>query len=235
MGAISFSIDQKLLALLTRELPIKTFVETGTFKGESLQIARSIFPDCYSIELSQEYYQAAVRHFAGQTGVHLLHGESPVCLRDLREKLQAIPTLFWLDAHWCVAENTAGDTSQSPLLGELRAIGSLHPQSVVLIDDARLYLCPPPAPHRANDWPDFHSIIEALAALNPTHRFMVWNDVIAFYPLSLQSSISKFAHDTGVDWLQISLLAHEYQMQGKMKHERRERVRNLLNPFRARK
>src|SRR4051794_41025566 len=52
MGAISFSLDEKLLALLSRELPLKLFFETGTFQGESLRIARPFFPECHSVELS---------------------------------------------------------------------------------------------------------------------------------------------------------------------------------------
>ena len=52
MGAISFSIDEKLLAFFKRELPVKTFAETGTFKGDSLEIARKFFDACYSVEAS---------------------------------------------------------------------------------------------------------------------------------------------------------------------------------------
>ena len=63
----------------------------------------------------------------------------------------AQPALFWLDAHWCGSADTAGEGAVSPLSGELASIGSLHPQSVILIDDARAYLCAPPPPGHARE------------------------------------------------------------------------------------
>src|SRR5580698_970577 len=104
MGAISFSLDVRLLDLLTREAGLKIFFETGTFKGETLALARKYFPESHSVELSLEYYAAAARNFAGQPDVHLHQGESPALLRAHQARLQETPTLFWLDAHWCSAD-----------------------------------------------------------------------------------------------------------------------------------
>ena len=123
MGAITFSIDEELLGLLCRELSLNVFFETGTFEGESLEIARKYIVECHSVELSPEYYAVAAARFAGEPAVHLHQGESSACLRSQRARFTAVPTLFWLDAHWCAAENTAGGNSQSPLLRELEAIG----------------------------------------------------------------------------------------------------------------
>jgi hypothetical protein len=204
MGAIHFSIDERLLTLFARELPILTFVETGTFKGESLRAARKIFPECHSIEMSPEYFAEAQKNFANSDGIHLHHGDSPSALSRFQQTLASKPTLFWLDAHWCVGEHTAGAESQSPLLGELRAIGELHPESVVLIDDARLYLCAPPQPHRYSDWPGLHDVVQALFALNTNHRLCICNDVVMFYPARVEAAVSRHAHEHGVDWLSIA-------------------------------
>ncbi|HYQ70464.1 MAG TPA: glycosyltransferase, partial [Gammaproteobacteria bacterium] len=108
-----------------------------------------------------------------------------------------------LDAHWCCADATAGSDSQTPLLEELQAIGSLQPSSVLLIDDARLYLSSPPEPHRLADWPDFHAVVLALLALSQQHRLMVYNDVIIFYPQALRSELSDYTHKHGRDLLRI--------------------------------
>ncbi len=224
MGAINFSIDEELLELLCRELPLGIFFETGTFEGESLEIARKYFSECHSVELSPEYHAVAAARFAGQTGVHLYQGESSECLRSQRALLTSVPTLFWLDAHWCVAENSAGGNSQSPLLEELKAIGRLHPQSVILIDDARLYLCPPPAPHRFMDWPDFHSLMNALAALGPRHRVMILNDVIVVHPQTIHETLSSFAHQHGVDWLIAADRARQFALEHHLKTPRKRRT-----------
>jgi len=204
MGAISFSLDERLLTLATRELSLEVFVETGTFKGETLRMASKHFKECHSVELSADLHREVAPTFQGKAGVHLHQGESPEYLRGKREGFSKRPMFFWLDAHWCVAEHTAGADSQSPLLGEIAAIGTLHPQSVVAIDDARLYLCPPPAPHRLADWPDFHDIVRALLALSGAHRLMVLDDVILFYPERLRPALEKHAHEHGADWLRLA-------------------------------
>jgi hypothetical protein len=233
MGAISFSLDQRLLNLLTSVLPLQTFVETGTFKGETLRLACPLFKECHSVELSPKLYRAAVKQFGGQAGVHLHHGPSPEFLRAKRDRFASVPTLFWLDAHWCVAEQTAGGESQTPLLAELEAIHALHPQSVLLIDDARLYLCPPPAPHRAGDWPDFHAVVQALLPLSRGHRLMVLNDVILFYPENLRAAVSAYAWEHGTDWLILAQDAREFRRpRDRRLKARLNRLVSRLNPFR---
>jgi hypothetical protein len=211
MGAISFSLNERLVAFLVRELPLEVFVETGTFQGDSLQRARKFFQECFSVELSHELFTAAVAKFRDDPAAHLHQGESPAFLLAHRQVYCARPALFWLDAHWCVADHTAGTDSQSPLIRELQAIGPLHPQSVVLIDDARLYLCPPPAPHRLADWPDFHEVNQALSQLSSGHRLAVYDDVLLFYPGSIRAGLTEFMHKHGADWLHLANLAREFQ------------------------
>jgi hypothetical protein len=159
--------------------------------------------------MSPELHRAAVERFQGQPGMQLASADSPDFLREHREDFASRAVLFWLDAHWCCADATAGSESQSPLLDELRAIGSLHPSSVLLIDDARLYLSSPPEPHRLADWPDFHEVVLALLALSPQHRLMVYNDVILFYPQALRSELSDYTHKHGKDLLRIMRAARK--------------------------
>ena len=179
MGAIFFTLDAALLRELQRHLPLECFVETGTFRGDSLAVAQDLFKECLSVELSAEYYAAARQRFtAGH--VHLFHGDSATVLAQQKARYAGRPALFWLDAHWCAAENTAGEKSQCPLLAELAAIGPLHPQSVVLIDDARYFLGPPPVPHEITAWPDWESVLRALRQLSPAHAVICSNDTLLF-------------------------------------------------------
>jgi myosin heavy subunit len=106
-----------------------------------------------------------------------------------------------LDAHWCVANDTSGEQSQCPLLEEILAIGQLNDQSVILIDDARLFLAPPPKPHEASQWPSLDNIINKLHKLSNQHEIMVINDVIVFYPTNVREPITEYAREVGVDWL----------------------------------
>lgn len=204
MGAITFSIDEALLDFFVRVLNVEVFVETGTFEGDSLAIASRKVAECHSVELSQTYFDGARERFAGQPNIHLHLGESAAFLRAVAPRIAGRSVLYWLDAHWCAAENTAGQDSQSPILEEIKAIDKLCQSHTLCIDDARLYLCPPPAPHRYTDWPDFYSVITALLRVAPEHRFMVLNDVIIVYPQDFREALERFAFDNGVDWLHLA-------------------------------
>lgn len=211
MGAIHFSLDEKLVRFFTEKLPVKTFVETGTFRGDTLAMARRYFLDCHSAELSQELHDAACKRFTDDASIHLHQGPSQDFLASVSAEMSAKPVFFWLDAHWCSADNTAGQDSQSPLVEELAAIGKLHPDSVVLIDDARLYLSTPPAPHAISDWPDIHDIAPGLFALGDSHRMSVFDDIIAFYPARLQKELARHIHENAVDWLDLVAAARKHQ------------------------
>lgn len=216
MGAINFSMSGPLVQFLQEKLPLDTFIETGTFKGDTLRSVAGMFKECFSVELSSLHHQAAEQVLKELVNVQVSCGPSPEFLAQHQKEWSAKPVLFWLDAHWCSADQTAGFESQSPLIDELKAIGRLHYQSVLLIDDARLYLCPPPLPHRYRDWPDFDEIITALRDLSAEHRVMIWNDVIVFYPKAIRSAIDRFASENGVDWLSI-VQSHEKRLSAKRK------------------
>jgi hypothetical protein len=149
MGAVTFSLDMRLLTALKAELSLNAFVETGTFRGDTIAEVAEYFDEVYSIELSAELSEAASARFATQPRVTILHGSSSQKLAEIRSAFDGKSALFWLDAHWCVASGTAGASSQCPLLDELRAINILNEQSVILIDDARLFLAPPLAPTKS--------------------------------------------------------------------------------------
>jgi hypothetical protein len=219
MGAINFSLDPELVQFLRKQLPLGLFVETGAYLGDSIDVARQFFPDCRSVEMSPKLYERTRARFAGINNVKLEQGDSGAFFQRHREEFAAAAALFWLDAHWCEADSTSGKESQSPLLAELAALGTLHADSVVMVDDARLYLAPPPHPHRSKDWPDFSAVLQALSSLSSSHRLMVLNDVLLFYPSRIAPAMLEFARQHGTDW---GLLAHN--LRG---HEERERERRL--------
>jgi hypothetical protein len=201
MGAVTFSLDPALLECLRNAIRLEVFVETGTFEGATAELAAASFLEVHSVELSEEYCQRARERLAGYSSVLLHQGESPKVLRELRPRLEGRGVLFWLDAHWCDAGETAGVDSQCPLLHELKAIGRLNDESAVLIDDARLFLCPPPGAHRAEQWPSFDAIVRQLIDLSQHHELLVFNDVICFYPRTAALPIHRFALGHGFDWL----------------------------------
>lgn len=203
MGAVTFSIDPEIIRALKQALPLKYFVETGTFEGETVEQVKLMFEEVHSIELAEDYYSKAVERFGNDSRVNLYCGSSEVVLKSLHPRFASEATLYWLDAHWCVADKTAGYQSQCPLLQELDAIQALNPHSVILIDDARLFLCPPPHPHEVTQWPSFDAIIKKLYSLSSAHEVMVLNDVILYYPSQIREPVQQFAHGVSIDWLSI--------------------------------
>ena len=92
------------------------------------------------------------------TNIYLHKRKSATVLEASSTKYAAKLLMFWLNEHWFVSKNTSGNNSQSPLREELQSIGKLHPQGVLLIDDALLCLYSSPEPHRFTDWPYFQYI-----------------------------------------------------------------------------
>src|SRR6516165_10667553 len=89
MGAITFSIDPDLVRCLKRALPLTTFVETGTFEGESTALALPFFDRIYTVEQSAEYYLQARQRFADQPSVSVHHDGSEHFLRAFAERLRS--------------------------------------------------------------------------------------------------------------------------------------------------
>lgn len=221
MGVIDFSVNEALLRRLAELTDAEVFFETGTFHGASIEIARRIFPRCLSVEMAEPLYRAAKQRFAGDAAIELFLGESPTVIRELADELRARRVVYWLDAHWCTSRESAGESSQTPLIDELNAIDRLNDDSVVMIDDARLYAATPPPPHRYTDWPSFDEVLRALLALNPTHRMMILNDVILFYPRPIEAEMAAYAATHGVNWRHTARDARKYQ-----------RIRRALNFWR---
>ncbi|MDP3704622.1 MAG: hypothetical protein Q8R24_01775 [Legionellaceae bacterium] len=203
MGAVTFSIDPRLIAALNNHLAFDVFVETGTFRGETIDIIMSHFNRIYSVELSPHYYENAVRKFADDPNITIVNADSATALKAILPEIQDRPAMFWLDAHWCVADATAGEMSQCPLLAELDAIKQLNDQSMIIIDDARLFLATPQAPHEISNWPTLDAITRALFRLSSRHQICVVNDCILFFPQAIEEQIKQFSYQHGVDWLDL--------------------------------
>lgn len=75
---------------------------------------------------------------------------------------------------------TYGKNDECPLLDELGLIFSAGLSNfAILIDDARLFLAPPPYPHAINAWP---TIIEVTKTLPAGWDMIIFDDVIFITP-----------------------------------------------------
>jgi hypothetical protein len=200
MGAVHFSLDIKLVEALRTALPLDVLVETGTFQGDTVARALELFREILTVEWSAELFRDIQARFRQQPHVQCANESSPPWLRRQRPQLMNRSVLYWLDAHWCNAAETAGLDAQCPLLEELDAIESLNDASVVLIDDARLFLCTPPCLHNCEQWPRLGAVLEHLRRLSERHEIAVVNDVIVFAPAVVQPALAAYCRDHSVDW-----------------------------------
>ena len=155
---------------------LEVMVETGTFKGDTVEAMRGEFRKVYSIELAEHFYQAAKKRFSGVANVDLRQGDSGKVMGDVVGELDA-PTLFWLDGHYSGGDTAQGDLN-CPVWGELDAIfnGCKQP-FVVLIDDARCFR------HvGAEDYPAVSDIESWVAERRPDLGLEVAMDCIRIAP-----------------------------------------------------
>jgi len=116
----------------------RTFVETGTYLGDTTQDMLPFFTSLHTIELSEKFYQLALTRFASEKSVQCHQGDSTDILPLLCPLLDS-NTVFWLDGHFS-AGPTAQGAKDCPLVEELQAISQhLSSDALIIIDDARLF------------------------------------------------------------------------------------------------
>lgn len=85
--------------LLRNGFPSATWVETGTFLGQTTQLLAKHATKVYSIEPEPKLFARAQKLFSSQKHVEILNGSSedvfPVLLPNLRGDVN-----FWLDGHY---------------------------------------------------------------------------------------------------------------------------------------
>jgi hypothetical protein len=187
MGLVNPGVPQNLVLFLKQRFGFQTFVETGTLNGDSAAWAAQHFSQVFTVEASESFWLAARTRHAQVRNIEFMHARSPEALQALAPRLNR--PLFWLDAHWS-GGGTAGQEAECPLLDELFAIAGC-PGAVVLIDDARLFLSPPPPPHNWRHWPDLAMVVYALQRCGASY-VTVKDDVIVGAPMAYQAEIAEY-------------------------------------------
>lgn len=182
------SIPRDLVLRVQDIANIPYFIETGTAGGESVAWAAKHFEQCWTIEVDQ------TREITKVEGVNYHAGNTLEVLPDILSrdefKDKETPIFFWLDAHWC--EPYPNDTGRKEcyLIEEIEAIkGRIN--SVIMIDDARLFAGPPPYPNDPRDWPRLDTVFAKLRECFPAHMITIVDDFIIAVPQSLVPVIDQ--------------------------------------------
>lgn len=178
------ALKSSLLEFLKTAFALRTFVETGTYLGETTLKAAHIFEEVHTIELSRELFLDAQSKFKEWKHVTVHYGDSGEMLELL---LQTIPSraLFYLDGHYS-SGSTAKGSKNTPILEELAAIrNSKKSDSVILIDDIRFFqpsLYPEKMDNSLKDYPDLSELVQCILQINPHYQICFLGDALLAFP-----------------------------------------------------
>lgn len=168
----------QVLSEYAEKFKCKTFVETGTYKGDTVSGLSNLFEELHSIELSHELYEECKKRFVDVPKIHIWEGDSglilPQIIHDMTE-----PIFFWLDAHYSGGETARGE-QDSPIVKELQFILKHVKEFCILIDDARCF-------NGKNSYPTIHFLKKIVREYNEQQteyplQITVKHDIIRIFP-----------------------------------------------------
>jgi hypothetical protein len=115
----------------------KTFVETGTYYGDTAKWASTEFKTVFTIELSDYLYNLTKNELLSKGNIIPKLGNSKNILSDILGETDS-NIVFWLDGHYS-GGITAGSDDPCPLREELKIIHKRNNDDIILIDDSRCY------------------------------------------------------------------------------------------------
>lgn len=128
-GFHSDRIFQSLIEEIISCLPITSFVETGTYLGDSTVYVASRWSNLsiFTCEVNSDFFNKSKRRLKKFRNVEISQTSSPEYLKELlkNNRLGELP-LFFLDAHWY---------DYWPLEDEINLISLFCPNAIIIIDD----------------------------------------------------------------------------------------------------
>jgi hypothetical protein len=164
---------QRIVVEHVKHFQPATFVETGTYRGDTIAAVRTHVAKSISIELDETLCALARQRFHRHPDVEILWGDSGTLLADVVEKLTE-PAVFWLDGHYSGGA-TADSGGDAPILNELEAVLMSSVPHLVLIDDARLF-------DGTNGYPTLEIVAALVAAHRPGTSVTTENDIVVCHP-----------------------------------------------------
>ena len=130
----------KIQVLESNSLKNATWIETGTYLGDTTLKLAKIAQKVISIEPQVELSEFATNRLKRQKNVEIINATSESCITAILKGMSG-PACFWLDGHYS-GDVTFQGSEISPISTELSAISNylLSNQIVVFVDDFRLFV-----------------------------------------------------------------------------------------------
>lgn len=190
MGIVRMGPPTELICELRSTFRITRFIETGTFRGDTAYWASKLFEKVITIERSDSIYKQTKLKYGHINNIEFLYGDTKDKLSEILPNI-GTPAIFWLDAHWCGGPSY-GKENECPLIQEIEIINRSSYDNFIFIDDARLFMSPPPHPHLINQWPDISMILNSLTLINNCRYIVIIEDVIIAAPIFAKSIIAQY-------------------------------------------
>lgn len=145
-----------------------TFVETGTYRGDTVAGVAPLVDKVVSIELDPSLATLAQARFVDDPNIVIVQGDSATRLPEIVKELTE-PAMFWLDGHFSGGA-TAGDDG-CPIMAELSTVLTSPLDHVVLVDDARLL-------DGTDHYPTIDEVRELVVDLRPDIKWDLRDDII---------------------------------------------------------
>ena len=160
-----------------KKFQLNVLIETGTYRGDTIEATKKYFSEIYSIECGPNLYYEAKKRFTLDNNVHIMLGNSEEILKELLPTITQ-KSLFYLDSHFRYDLDSPQGLPLNPTIGELDAIFSFCPDSVILIDDARLFTGKPEQP---NCQPSISDLEKYVLERNPNWAFEIECDMMRIH------------------------------------------------------
>ena len=148
----------KQTVLLRNALPNATWIETGTYLGQTTKELSKNGVFVYSIEPEPTLYSNAAAYFKSYPNVEILNGLSEEVFPSLLPKLSG-DINFWLDGHYSAGITHKGP-QDTPILDELAHISknlNHFGKVCIMIDDIR---CFNPELDKYSSYPTLNVLVE---------------------------------------------------------------------------
>ena len=98
-GPAPHRVKQLTIARYQKRYNCGVLIETGTYLGDMIEAQKDNFSQLFSIELSPELHQKALKRFRNRPHISIVQGDSGKVLPSLLSTITQ-PALFWLDGHY---------------------------------------------------------------------------------------------------------------------------------------
>ena len=224
-GVETTGVPLKMIKKIIKGFNVPYFIETGTAGAYSIVEASEYFKTCHTIELiegrtpthkeeivydkdvideeSGEVIKKADPTIADHVFTEIKYpenitfhvGDSTDILPKINKEVSDNYAVYWLDAHYSDPDPSPDGCIECPIVAELEAISD-NKKSIIVIDDARLFLGTPPPPLKPNEWVCIQSLFIAIEHFFTNHHITIIDDYVVAVPMEMKDNLNSYWLET---------------------------------------